>query len=315
MFEKLLDWGVGALTGALDRGATSALDRGVNMGFDGVLGRIFGGATSAPGGATLGREQAAYDEARFPGTNPWERLGSSAAFSPVQVQKQQDRLQRDLTDKTLSNQREIAEIQGRAAAVSAASEYPYSESAAGELGDYVVSGVRPGDLGTSAKTRGSTASAQSASAAIQQAETADYNAVTQRLAYKLSEIRFNDVERILAEAQIGKVASDPLAGYMAALGNRIFREQVSPEAAGKQLDELERTLQELGVPAVIAGMAVKALNVMGRSHLKLPNVRNRVNRPKVAPTSAPGSGKKMHPSGKPGMQEAIDELRAKGSKW
>ncbi|AJK28269.1 putative minor capsid protein [Eel River basin pequenovirus] len=71
-------------------------------------------------GADLGKDARAYFDEAFPGTNPWERLGSSYGGGAVEVAKQQTKSQEQLQARELRTREKIAKIQARAQTTSAA---------------------------------------------------------------------------------------------------------------------------------------------------------------------------------------------------
>lgn len=89
------------------------------------------GIPKSPIGTEAGQDQYAYDEARFPGTTPWERTGSPATMSQVDVANQQRKQERTLQTRELKNRKEIADITARSSIISAATPFgiPGIESA------------------------------------------------------------------------------------------------------------------------------------------------------------------------------------------
>lgn len=69
-----------------------------------------GGALDPVTGKSLGKEQADYMDAAYPGTNPWERLGTGQGGSAGGVAERQQKLTERLQGRTLSTQKEIARI-------------------------------------------------------------------------------------------------------------------------------------------------------------------------------------------------------------
>lgn len=107
----------------------SMVGRGAHSMFGGVAGGIAGGFGNMLGdkifgiptpktGDQLGSEAFAYDQARFPKTNPWERLGSSNPMGGVEQSRIGQVTQREQFKNTnfqlgaeRSNKRKIAQLQ------------------------------------------------------------------------------------------------------------------------------------------------------------------------------------------------------------
>ena len=120
-----------AITGGLSL-AGSLFGKKKSSGFDlsSLLGAVEPMAKIAgipmPGGATgaqLGKDAKAYFDKAFPGTNAWERLGSSYGGSSVEAAKQTTRAQERMQTKELATRKDIAEIGAEAQVQSSAIQF------------------------------------------------------------------------------------------------------------------------------------------------------------------------------------------------
>ena len=118
-------------------------------------------------GQSPGAQQKQFMDTAFPGTNPWERLGSSQSQGPVQVARVNNATQRQLKNLEVATTRDVAKIQARASVINglgaAAPGEVQKALQALETGTFDPTGKIPGSLETSR---------MAASAQVRQAEVA-----------------------------------------------------------------------------------------------------------------------------------------------
>ena len=126
---------------------------GVSGGLGNVLGPMAGLAdafTDKPSpsdmGEDYGKAQRAFMDAAYPGTNPWERLGTGQGGATSSVAEKGQDLQDRLNRRTLNTQREIANKQALASVAPAIiAQHPKSASAI--LGMITDGTTPPGSIG------------------------------------------------------------------------------------------------------------------------------------------------------------------------
>ena len=108
----------GAKTG-LQTGVQSAMTDLSSTAMSGLMSKIPG--IPSPGGASAGDQAKKYMDAAYPGTNPWEQLGSGGGGSAqIESAKLQTSLQQKMQAKELATRERIANIQADATVQSAA---------------------------------------------------------------------------------------------------------------------------------------------------------------------------------------------------
>jgi len=251
-------------------------------------------ATEAAGGLTtpktatgqeIGVETRDYFDEAFPGTNPWERLGTSSPMGAVAVGAEASRAQRSgaavaagsaarqvqrqakvqtsIAAANVATQRRGQTIQGRAQGVQAGAQY--GPQYATGLGDYITTGKVPSDLPAQAAPGVSAeASRLGAGAAVSRAYTDKFRAQFQR---EHTEAQISSMFKSLTDAS---AAANRLQGFRIALRSGdlkgwIVKNSQALQVVGLGADELGRIASALGMP--LAALRLGRL-FKGQSSLK-----------------------------------------------
>lgn len=242
-------------------------ERGLNKGFDAYADKLL---TSERSPAEEGAAANAYLANAYPGTNPWERLGSSSPTGPLEIARKNVQTQRrnvSLQTRTLEKntklqtrtQSRVADVHGRAAAVTAAAQY--GPGAVSELGDYVTTGKHPNIAGHS----------------VQQRDSFTRQAMKDIAGGKL------DLERAALDLKIGVETRDPATAALMRLAVTTWREAGQNVSADEWIADHMNELRILGgAKEAIAGLGTLLRGFMGR--VKILGGRGA----KGGPMSAPG---------------------------
>ncbi len=230
------------------KGADQFVERGINTGFDRLGDAVFGGGSTSPQTAVeMGNYNRQVQEAQFPGTNPWERLGaSSAPGGALEVQRKEAAVKKSVVQKQTGVQLEIAKMQGRAAGVASGAEF--GAQAGMDHGDYITSGKRPRPNMNNESARRTTAfSSQRASFAKQ-------------LESWIAERRqIIDAKRF--KFDVGRGARDPATASLMALASQAFEMGIDKVDLLETMNKHFNKLRALGVATTTLGSAAKAMNL------------------------------------------------------
>ncbi len=238
--------------------ATSIGTGVVERGSDYALTSIFGGPDRPRSGSELGLEAEAYYNRAFPGTNPWERLGTSAPAGPVDIARRQVDTQRDINKRQLATQQDItakdratreriAEIGGRTAAVNAGAEFG-SEHIKG-IGDYIVSGGPSSVSGRSAKRETAKAATSRSKSAAVTALANELNSMTNRREH-FRKAKMDRFER-------GVKGDNPVRAAMIALASDAYDEYSRRGKFTASLKKHHKKLLALGLTDKAMGEVAK----------------------------------------------------------
>lgn len=192
-------------------------------------GQAVGGGLTKPSsvsGSEQGRQARDYFDEAYPGTTAWERLGTSSPMASVaiaakqventkSIANQQQSVQHKgivqqyaLGKQQLANQKAIAKIGARSAAVAAGGTLGINNIKA--AGDYAT-----GDDSGASGVRGISTQRVTAEASQEQARVADFNAWTSR---RMSELKGRELD-----IKTGEAFKDPASARLASLASQAFQ--------------------------------------------------------------------------------------------
>lgn len=256
--------GFGTMAG---NAATQGISSGINMGIDRLSNKFFGGGDSGfagPSGADMGKSAKDYFDNAFPGTNPWERLGTSAPAGQVGAAGVAAKTARRNVDRTTGVGLQVAKIAGRGHAVAAG----YSPKDIKAIGDYVSEGTTPN------WRVGEPPASRQASAAESQATTARNKNVIDDFRSKIDARRLN--------WDIGHGSRNPATASLMSAASQAFNMGMS---RGDLLSLMSAEFNKLRAAGVVlegaAGLSKFVSAFFGR--VRLLGRKSMPNRPTTAP--------------------------------
>lgn len=228
-----------------------AVRRGIQYGTDAVFGK-----PRTLTGAEIGDYNREAQEAQYPGTNPWERLGAPGApGGAIEISKQERSNKRKIASEQIDQQQRSSAIQGRAAGIQAGANFGPDKAMA--IANFVVTGDKPAEsLGLSAQKETSRAAGQTGRSRVSEAYTAvqkqltnEFKAKTERYMYKLRSKEYY--------LNIGKATGDPLTAVLMALSTRAY-------LGGISRADLDEVMDENWKGMVQGGAAVKAVSALSK---------------------------------------------------
>lgn len=201
--------GLGQIFGPELAGKLPGIAGGLGNILSGGLGisQAFGDTGISPSeeGRRAGKAHRAFLEEAYPGTNPWERLGTGQAGGQAQIASDERKLKDRMNDKTLSTQRDIARQNAMAAVgpavikenPNAASEvFEAVQKGGGSIGPNAQGALSERQFGLESKVRNIEAAAKAADADANQ-----MNALTNRMRQMLESDKFN-FEAAVKQAEV-----------------------------------------------------------------------------------------------------------------
>lgn len=207
-----------------------------------------------PTGAQAGQQSLDYMNAAYPGTNPWERLGTSGQGAPLMIadrqQKSQQRIARgqvaaqtSISAKVVSKDLEVAKIHGKAVAV----------NNAGTIG---IANIKPmGDYITGEDT---------ARSGVSGVSTQRVSALAQEMdAWTRNNLAILKETQVAAE--IGRGAGDPATAALQAMAAQAFKLGMSQSEIIKTMEKHFNKLRVGGVAVgVLTGLSKMLRGFVGR---------------------------------------------------
>lgn len=259
--------------------AAPAVGRAVGSYYGGPIGGAVGGAIGdevksgltkpGPTGAEAGKQSRDYLNAAYPGTNPWEQLGTSAPGGAMSISERQQSTQRavaknqvgaqtsiaanqvrtakEISDNVIQKDRDIADIHGRATAVNNAGHIGIGQVTA--MGNYI----------TGKETAQSSISGESTQRVSALAQRLDSWTRANALILKKTEVA----------AAIGRGAGNPATAALQALAYQAFQMGTNKNDLLAEMDRSYNKLRAAGVAVdVVAGLANVMRGFIGRLQLK-----------------------------------------------
>lgn len=271
---------------------------GLNTGFNALMDRY--GSRDPKSAGELGSDSKKFMDQAFPGTNPWERLGSQSPAGAVEVQQasggiqkqvveKQTRTMRENVGKQVSQQRHQTDVsarvqkrlgdqKARAEGMAIGTQYgdqDYSLMAAQYIqeGDDGFSRL---PRGPSAHVRSARAAETSAGASSVSAQASSFTAETGRMAHILQGKRL--------EFEIAHVMGDPGTSAIAVEALRTYKILKGTPGWAKWIKENPNKLRAIG--ATKRGMEVLK-GIVGFGKIKNVTKRTGQRPTSVAPKKAP----------------------------
>lgn len=232
----------GWLGDQVSSGAKDLASKGINYGFD-RLGAAIGGAggPQTPSGSEMGQRAKDYYDSAFPGTNPWERLGTSAPGGAIEVARESSRVQRSNVKRQTDTSFRVAKMQARSAAVTASAHL--GPNAIKAAGDYAAHGTDP-------RLKGKSPAQIQAGASQIQAKTGREKLGIERELLALRQKIFR--------MDVGKAFNNPATATLRAITTRAWEQSIDRA-------DLDRALQDHYQSLLAGGVGIEALSGLSRA--------------------------------------------------
>lgn len=287
---------IGGFLGKAGKSITGGLQSGISEGISGLVGRGINMGIDAlgPSQARQGRDYAEFMEGAFPGTNPWERLGSSAGGGGQAIQKSRQKAERRNVDVQASSQRRNIDVQtskdleiARIHAKVSAGEHGkyYGSSSIGPLAQFYTGGDPPTSVKESTFQRQARTGERVATTGEKVAETGRGKLALDKLRYAL-EKRVTRVKEGSLLHQMGRDFKDPATAALAATAAKNFNVILERGDVDKFLAKHGDTILSFGAGA--SGFKSLSRLIDGFLGIAVMGIGKGFGR---APTSVPGKSK------------------------